>query len=110
VARYRHATLSQIELGPLLPDLMRVGARTGSGCRHPSLALVGKALAQVPLARRRARDPSSTRSSLVGGASWAGACWPSFGPARPTARRRVLYEAQKLRLRAVAGDRGGRAA
>ena len=65
VARYRHATLSQIELGPLLQDLMRVGAR--HRVRLPaSLALVGKALAQVQLAAAEL-DPELDPLSLVGG-------------------------------------------
>jgi predicted unusual protein kinase regulating ubiquinone biosynthesis (AarF/ABC1/UbiB family)/nucleotide-binding universal stress UspA family protein len=95
VARYRHATLSQIELGPLLQDLMRVGAR--HRVRLPaSLALVGKALAQVQLAAAEL-DPELDPLSLVGGFVGRSVLSELAGRADP---QTFLYEAQKLRLRA----------
>src|SRR5256714_12305218 len=65
LAEYRHKALSEIQLGPIMQGLTEIASR--HGVRLPaSLALVGKALAQMQLTAAEL-DPELDPFSVVGG-------------------------------------------
>jgi predicted unusual protein kinase regulating ubiquinone biosynthesis (AarF/ABC1/UbiB family)/nucleotide-binding universal stress UspA family protein len=96
MARYRHLSLKEIQLGPLLQDLTEIAIR--HDVRLPaSLALTGKAIAQMQLAAAQL-DPSLDPFDVAG----------SFVMKRVTSQirqrmnpQKMFYEVQKLRTRAV---------
>lgn len=96
MAPYRHASLREIQLGPMLQGITEIASR--HDVRLPAaLALTGKALAQMQLATA-ALDPELDPFSVVGGFLFR-----TFGErfragADP---KRLFYEAQKIRVRAV---------
>jgi ubiquinone biosynthesis protein len=96
LARYRHASLKEIELGPMLQEITEISIR--HGVKLPSsLALTGKALAQVQMAVARC-DPELDPFSLAG--------TYVVKNLREQIRRRanpqtLFYEAQKMRVRLV---------
>ena len=96
MAPYRHASLKEIQLGPMLQGITELASR--HDVRLPAaLALTGKALAQMQLATAEL-DPELDPFSVVGGFLFR-----AFGDrfragADP---KRLFYEAQKLRVRAT---------
>jgi ubiquinone biosynthesis protein len=96
MAPYRHASLKEIQLGPMLQGITELASR--HDVRLPAaLALTGKALAQMQLATAEL-DPQLDPFSVVGGFLFR-----AFGDrfragADP---KRLFYEAQKLRVRAT---------
>jgi ubiquinone biosynthesis protein len=94
VARYRHASLQEIRLGPLLEELTEISLR--HDVRMPaSLALAGKAFGQMQLATAEL-DPTLDPFSVAGGFFLRQLTDSLRGAANP---RRLLYEGQKLRVR-----------
>jgi ubiquinone biosynthesis protein len=94
LTRFRRGGLADIELGPMLEELVRIGGR--HGLRPPaSLALVGKALAQIQLTAAEL-DPELDPFALAGRYVTRGILDRFRTGADP---RRALYEAEKLRLR-----------
>jgi predicted unusual protein kinase regulating ubiquinone biosynthesis (AarF/ABC1/UbiB family) len=95
-ARYRHTTLSEIQLGPVIQQVTEVSA--AHGVRLPaSLALTGKALAQMQLAAAEL-DPTLDPLSVVGTFLRRHVAKQVRGAADP---KRLFYDAQKLRARAT---------
>lgn len=96
VQRYRHAMLDQLQLGPMLQDLTQLCIR--NELRMPaSLALIGKALGQMQLAAARL-DPNIDPFSVAGrffARQVTRNVRDMLGP------QRMLYNAQKFRMRAV---------
>ena len=64
MAKYRTASLKDIQLGPILQEMTEISVRHGVPL-PASLALTGKALAQMQLATAQL-DPTSTRSRWPG--------------------------------------------
>src|SRR6478736_4304515 len=96
MAQFRHASLKEIQLGPVLQGITEIASR--HDVRLPaSLALTGKALAQMQLATA-ALDPDLDPFSVVGGFLFR-----VFGDRFKDGLdpKRVFYEAQKLRVRGV---------
>ena len=97
LAEYRHKTLSEIQLGPIMQGLTEIASR--HGVRLPAaLALVGKALAQMQLTAGeldRELDPFS----VVGGFVAKNLLTRVRTSADP---KRIFYEMQKLEVRANA--------
>jgi predicted unusual protein kinase regulating ubiquinone biosynthesis (AarF/ABC1/UbiB family) len=95
-ARYRHTTLSEIQLGPVIQQVTEISA--AHGVRLPaSLALTGKALAQMQLAAAEL-DPTLDPLSVVGKFLRRHVATQVRGAADP---KRLFYDAQKLRARAI---------
>jgi ubiquinone biosynthesis protein len=93
---YRHTTLSEIQLGPVIQQVTEISAR--HGVRLPaSLALTGKALAQMQLAASEL-DPTLDPLSVVGKFLRRHVTTQVRGAADP---KRLFYDAQKLRARAT---------
>jgi ubiquinone biosynthesis protein len=95
IGRFRHASLRELEIGPLLQAMTLTSAR--HGLRLPAaLALTGKALAQVQLAVAELDpelDPLAPLAPLV--------LRMLVSRARTTADpKQLFYEAQKLGVRA----------
>jgi predicted unusual protein kinase regulating ubiquinone biosynthesis (AarF/ABC1/UbiB family) len=94
VARFRNASLREIELGPILQGVTEIAARYD--VRVPaSLALTGKALAQMQLATAEL-DPTLDPFAVAGSylfRSFAGRLRDRADP------QRALYDAQKLKVR-----------
>ncbi|MBI4261816.1 MAG: universal stress protein [Actinobacteria bacterium] len=96
LARYRHASLQEIELGPMLQEITEISIR--HGVRLPSsLALTGKALAQVQMAVARI-DPDLDPFALAGTYVMKNLREQVRKKMNP---RTMFYEAQKVRLRLV---------
>jgi ubiquinone biosynthesis protein len=96
MAPFRHASLKEIQLGPVLQGITEIASR--HDVRLPaSLALTGKALAQMQLATA-ALDPELDPFSVVGGFLFR-----VFGERFKSGLdpKRMFYEAQKLRVRGV---------
>ena len=96
IAQFRHASLRELEIGPLLQAMTTTSAR--HGLRVPAaLALTGKALAQVQLAVADLDpelDPLAPLAPLM--------LRLLVGRLRTTADpKQLLYEAEKLRVRAT---------
>jgi ubiquinone biosynthesis protein len=96
LGRYRHTTLSEIQLGPVIQQVTEISA--AHGVRLPaSLALTGKALAQMQLAASEL-DPTLDPLSVVGTFLRRHVTTQVRGAADP---KRLFYDAQKLRARAT---------
>ncbi|MGB2952526.1 MAG: AarF/UbiB family protein [Gaiellaceae bacterium] len=93
--RYRHASLGEIQVGPLLQEITQAAAK--HGVRLPaSLVLTGKALAQMQLTAAEL-DPELDPFSLVGRflvRNLAGRVQAAADP------KRLFFDAQKLKVRA----------
>src|SRR5438093_12027555 len=94
MARYRNVSLREIQLGPILQELTEISIRHDVPL-PPSLALTGKALAQMQLATAEL-DPELDPFAVAG----------QFVLKRLTGRLRdrtnpgrLFYDAQKLRVR-----------
>src|SRR5436305_84819 len=97
LAEYRHKSLSEIQLGPIMQGLTEIASR--HGVRLPAaLALVGKALAQMQLTAA-ALDPELDPFSVVGGFVAKNLLTRVRTSADPN---RIFYEFQKLELRSDA--------
>ena len=93
---YRHASLQELELGPILQAITETATR--HGVRLPaSLALTGKALAQMQSAAM-VLDPTLDPFSAVGSFVLRDLLVRLRGSADP---KRLFYEGQKLRVRAT---------
>jgi predicted unusual protein kinase regulating ubiquinone biosynthesis (AarF/ABC1/UbiB family)/nucleotide-binding universal stress UspA family protein len=94
MARYRHLSLKEIQLGPILQEITEISLR--HDVRLPaSLALTGKALAQMQLATAEL-DPTLDPFSVAGQfvvKNLTGRIKEGLDP------KRMFYEAQKLRVR-----------
>jgi ubiquinone biosynthesis protein len=96
LAKYRHLSLKEIQLGPILQEITEIAIR--HDIRLPaSLALTGKALAQMQLATA-ALDPTLDPFSVAGEFLTKGLVQKIRERADP---KKVFYEAQKLRVRGV---------
>ena len=96
VAKYRQAKLSEIQLGPILQAVTEISGR--HRVRTPaSLALTGKALAQMQLAAADL-DPELDPFSVIGGFLARNLVSRLRGAGDP---KKLFYDAQKLRVRAV---------
>jgi ubiquinone biosynthesis protein len=94
IARFRHATLAEVALGPILQSI------TGTAVRHgvhvpASLGLTGKALTQMQLVTAEL-DPTLDPLAVAGRTLLRSFASDLQGL---TDHKRVLYDAQKLRLR-----------
>lgn len=97
LAHYRHKALSEIQLGPIMQGLTEIASR--HGVRLPaSLALVGKALAQMQLTAGEL-DPELDPFSVVGGFVAKNLLTRVRESTDP---KRLFYEVQKLEVRANA--------
>jgi ubiquinone biosynthesis protein len=97
LAEYRHKSLSEIQLGPIMQGLTEIASRYG--VRLPAaLALVGKALAQMQLTAAEL-DPELDPFSVVGGFVAKNLLTRVRASADP---KRLFYEVQKLEVRANA--------
>jgi ubiquinone biosynthesis protein len=97
LAQYRHKALAEIQLGPIMQGLTEIASR--HGVRLPaSLALVGKALAQMQLTAGEL-DPELDPFSVVGGFVAKNLLARARSSADP---KRLFYEVQKLEVRANA--------
>jgi len=96
LARYRHQSLKEIQLGPILQEITEISIR--HDVRLPaSLALTGKALAQMQLATAEL-DPTLDPFSVAGSflvKNLSGRVRDRLDP------KKLFYEGQKLRVRAV---------
>jgi len=96
LGRFRHSSLKEIQLGPMLQGLSEIATR--HDVRLPaSLALTGKALAQMQLAAADL-DPALDPFDVVGRflfRSFAGRLRRGSDP------KRLYYEAEKLKTRIV---------
>jgi ubiquinone biosynthesis protein len=96
LARHRHLSLKDIQLGPILQEVTEIAIRYD--VRLPaSLALTGKALAQMQLATAEL-DPTLDPFSVAGTFLMRSVTGGMRGRLDP---KRLFYEAQKLRVRAV---------
>jgi predicted unusual protein kinase regulating ubiquinone biosynthesis (AarF/ABC1/UbiB family) len=94
LARYRHLSLKEIQLGPILQEITEISVR--HDVRLPaSLALTGKALAQMQLATAEL-DPTLDPFSVAGTFVIKDVVGRMRGSMDP---KRMFYEAQKLRVR-----------
>ena len=97
LAQYRHKALAEIQLGPIMQGLTEIASR--HGVRLPaSLALVGKALAQMQLTAAEL-DPELDPFSVVGGFVAKNLLTRLRTSADP---KRLFYDVQKLEVRANA--------
>jgi predicted unusual protein kinase regulating ubiquinone biosynthesis (AarF/ABC1/UbiB family)/nucleotide-binding universal stress UspA family protein len=96
MAKYRHLSLKDIQLGPILQEITEVAIR--HDVRLPaSLALTGKALAQMQLATAEL-DPTLDPFAVAGQFLTRGVVERVRDRVDP---KRMFYEAQKLRVRFV---------
>jgi predicted unusual protein kinase regulating ubiquinone biosynthesis (AarF/ABC1/UbiB family) len=94
VARFRHSSLKEIELGPVLQGMTEVAAR--NDIRLPaSLALTGKALAQMQLATAEL-DPDLDPFSVAGTYLFRSLTGGLRERADP---QRLIYDVQKTKTR-----------
>jgi predicted unusual protein kinase regulating ubiquinone biosynthesis (AarF/ABC1/UbiB family) len=96
LARYRHLSLKEIQLGPILQEITEISIR--HNVQLPaSLALTGKALAQMQLATAEL-DPTLDPFAVAGGflmRRFRDEVRSRMDP------QKIFYEAQKLKMRAV---------
>jgi ubiquinone biosynthesis protein len=96
LAKYRHLSLKEIQLGPILQEITEISIR--HDIRLPaSLALTGKALAQMQLATAEL-DPTLDPFSVAGQfvvKNLTGRVREGLDP------KRLFYEGQKLKVRFV---------
>jgi ubiquinone biosynthesis protein len=96
VGNYRHLSLQELRLGPLLQQLTEISVR--HDVRLPAaLALIGKAFGQMQLAAAEL-DPSLDPFSVAGSFFVRRLAAQARTAANP---RQLIYEAQKLRFRAA---------
>ena len=96
LGRYRNVSLKEIQLGPILQEITEISIR--HDVRLPaSLALTGKALAQMQLATAEL-DPTLDPFSVAGQFLTKGLMERIRDRADP---KRLFYEAQKVRVRFV---------
>ncbi len=95
ISRYRHQSLQELRLGPLLQQLTELAVR--HGVRLPAtLTLIGKAFGQMQLAAAEL-DPSLDPFAAAG----AFYARQLIGQLRTSTNpRELFYESQKLRVRA----------
>ena len=94
LAEYRHKSLSEIQLGPIMQGLTEIAGR--HGVRLPAaLALVGKALAQMQLTAAEL-DPELDPFSIVGRFLMKNLLTRAQAGADP---KRIFYDVQKLKVR-----------
>jgi ubiquinone biosynthesis protein len=96
MAKYRHLSLKEVQLGPILQEITEISIRHDVAL-PASLALTGKALAQMQLATATldpTLDPFAVASSFL----TRGLVEKIKGRLDP---KNVFYEAQKLRVRTV---------
>lgn len=94
LASFRHVSLKELRLGPLLQQLTEISVR--HRVRLPSsVALIGKAFGQMQLAAGEL-DPSLDPFSVAGGFYLRQLAGQLRASANPT---HLFYEAQKLRVR-----------
>ncbi|HJP65813.1 MAG TPA: AarF/UbiB family protein [Actinomycetota bacterium] len=94
LSRYRHMSLKEIQLGPILQEITEISIR--HDVRLPaSLALTGKALAQMQLATAEL-DPALDPFSVAGSFVMKGLMTRMRGSIDP---KRLFYEAQKVKVR-----------
>jgi len=96
LAKYRHLSLKEIQLGPILQEITEISIRHDVAL-PASLALTGKALAQMQLATAEL-DPTLDPFSVAGTflvKNLTGKVRARLDP------KKVFYEAQKLRVRGV---------
>jgi ubiquinone biosynthesis protein len=92
--RYRHASLGEISLGPLMQEIAHTS--TQHGVRLPApLVLTGKALAQMQLAATEL-DPELDPFSVVGRFLLKNLLTRAQASADP---KRLFYDVQKLKVR-----------
>jgi predicted unusual protein kinase regulating ubiquinone biosynthesis (AarF/ABC1/UbiB family) len=92
---YRHQNLSEIQLGPVIQQVTEISAR--HGVRLPaSMALTGKALAQMQLAAAEL-DPTLDPLSVIGTFLRRHLTTQVRSSANP---KQLFYDAQKLKARA----------
>jgi ubiquinone biosynthesis protein len=93
--RYRHTSLGEIQLGPLLQEIAQ--SATNHGVRLPaSLVLTGKALAQMQLSATEL-DPELDPFSVVGRFLFRNLITRAKQGVEP---KRLFYDVQKLKVRA----------
>jgi predicted unusual protein kinase regulating ubiquinone biosynthesis (AarF/ABC1/UbiB family) len=93
--RYRHTSLGEIQLGPLLQEIAQ--SATNHGVRLPaSLVLTGKALAQMQLSATEL-DPELDPFSVVGRFLMRNLLGRAREGVEP---KRLFYDVQKLKVRA----------
>jgi predicted unusual protein kinase regulating ubiquinone biosynthesis (AarF/ABC1/UbiB family) len=94
LSKYRHMSLREIQLGPILQEITEISIR--HDVRLPaSLALTGKALAQMQLATAEL-DPALDPFSVAGSFVMKGLVNRMRGSIDP---KRLFYEGQKLKVR-----------
>jgi predicted unusual protein kinase regulating ubiquinone biosynthesis (AarF/ABC1/UbiB family)/nucleotide-binding universal stress UspA family protein len=96
LGRYRHASLQDIQLGPILQEITEISVRYGVQV-PASLALIGKALAQMQLAVSTldpALDPFKVAGTFV-------VQTLTRQLRERVSPRRLFYDAQKARVRLV---------
>ena len=92
--RYRHASLGEIQLGPLIQEIAQ--SATSHGVRLPaSLVLTGKALAQMQLTATEL-DPQLDPFSLIGRFLMRNLLRRAEAGIEP---KRLFYDIQKLKVR-----------
>jgi predicted unusual protein kinase regulating ubiquinone biosynthesis (AarF/ABC1/UbiB family) len=96
MARYRTASLKDIQLGPILQEMTELSVRHGVPL-PASLALTGKALAQMQLATAQL-DPDLDPFDVAGRFLMRNLLREMSGRLDPKA---VFYQSQKLRVRAM---------
>jgi ubiquinone biosynthesis protein len=96
MARYRHLSLKEIQLGPILQEITEISIRHDVAL-PASLALTGKALAQMQLATATL-DPTLDPFAVAGSFLTRGLMEKIKGRLDP---KSLFYEAQKLRVRGV---------
>ncbi|HEY6784402.1 MAG TPA: AarF/UbiB family protein, partial [Gemmatimonadales bacterium] len=94
MARYRKASLNEIQLGPILQDITEIAIRNDVSL-PASLVLTGKALAQMQLATSEL-DPTLDPFSVAGQFLTKGLVRRIRDRADP---KKLFYEGQKLRVR-----------
>ena len=96
VSRFRIESLSDIQLGPMLDEMIELAAK--HGIRLPAaLAMTGKAFTQMQLAVAEL-DPTLDPFSAISGFMFSGLRERLRGALDP---QRYVYETQKLKLRAT---------
>jgi predicted unusual protein kinase regulating ubiquinone biosynthesis (AarF/ABC1/UbiB family)/nucleotide-binding universal stress UspA family protein len=96
MARYRSASLKDIQLGPILQEMTEISVRYGVPL-PASLALTGKALAQMQLATARL-DPDLDPFEVAGKFLMRNLLREMSSRIDPKA---LFYQSQKLRVRAM---------
>jgi len=96
LARYRHLSLKDIQLGPILQEITEISVRHDVAL-PANLALTGKALAQMHLATAEL-DPTLDPFSVAGSFVMRGVMGKVREGVDP---KRLFYEAQKAKVRLV---------